>query len=86
MYTFNVKEVHSMDETTKLVYELIDKVRPYLRSDGGDIEIVSVEDGIVYVKMLGACDGCGLIDVTLRQGIETMLLENVPGVIAVVTV
>ena len=40
-----------MDETTKLVHELIDKVRPYLRSDGGDIEIVSVE-GIVYVKML----------------------------------
>jgi Fe-S cluster biogenesis protein NfuA len=73
-----------MDETTKQVHELIDKVRPYLQRDGGDIEIVNVEDGIVYVKMMGACDGCVAIDVTLKQGIETMLLENVPGIIAVV--
>ncbi|BCR35142.1 MAG: NifU family protein [Acholeplasmataceae bacterium] len=73
-----------MDETTKQVHVLIDKVRPYLQRDGGDIEIVNVEDGIVYVKMMGACDGCVAIDVTLKQGIETMLLENVPGIIAVV--
>lgn len=75
-----------MDETERMVHELIDKVRPYLQNDGGDIEILSVEDGLVYVKMLGACDGCSLIDVTLRQGIETMLLENVPGVIGVILV
>lgn len=75
-----------MDETEKMVRELIDKVRPYLQNDGGDIEILSVEDGLVYVKMLGACDGCHLIDYTLRDGIETMLLENVPGVIGVVLV
>lgn len=73
-----------MSEQEKLVHELIQRVRPYLIQDGGDIEIVSVEDGIVYVKMLGACDGCPLIDVTLRQGIESLLLENVPGIIAVV--
>ncbi|NLK12085.1 MAG: NifU family protein [Candidatus Phytoplasma sp.] len=65
---------------------LIDKVRPYLQRDGGDIEVVNIEDGIVYVKMLGACDGCMAIDITLKQGIETMLLENVPGVIAVIDV
>ncbi|AUD64186.1 hypothetical protein BK011_00190 [Tenericutes bacterium MZ-XQ] len=75
-----------MDETTKQVHELIHKVRPYLQRDGGDIEIINVEDGIVYVKMMGACDGCVALDVTLKQGIETMLLENVPGIIAVVTV
>jgi Fe-S cluster biogenesis protein NfuA len=75
-----------MDETTKQVHELIHKVRPYLQRDGGDIEILNVEDGIVYVKMMGACDGCVALDVTLKQGIETMLLENVPGIIAVVTV
>lgn len=73
-----------MNETEKLVHELIERVRPYLIQDGGDIEVISVEDGIVYVKMLGACDGCPLLEVTLKQGIETMLLENVPGVIAVV--
>lgn len=78
--------VNIMDETKQQVLDLINKVRPYLQRDGGDIEILNVEDGIVYVKMLGACDGCMALDVTLRQGIETMLLENVPGVIAVVNV
>jgi len=75
-----------MDETRAQVDSLITRVRPYLQRDGGDIEVISVEDGIVYVKMFGACDGCVALDVTLKQGIETMLLENVPGVIAVVTV
>lgn len=75
-----------MDETEKMVRELIEKVRPYIQNDGGDIEIVSVDEGLVYVKMLGACDGCPLIDITLREGIEMMLLENVPGVIGVVLV
>jgi Fe-S cluster biogenesis protein NfuA len=76
----------AMDDTKQQVLDLIHKVRPYLQRDGGDIEVLNVEDGIVYVKMLGACDGCMALDVTLKQGIETMLLENVPGVIAVVTV
>lgn len=75
-----------MDETKEQVLSLIEKVRPYLQRDGGDIDVINVEDGIVYVKMTGACDGCVALDVTLKQGIETMLLENVPGVIAVVTV
>ncbi len=75
-----------MTEQEKQVHELIDKIRPYLHRDGGDIEVVNIEEGIVYVKMLGACVGCPLIDVTLKDGIEQMLLENVPGIIAVVTV
>jgi Fe-S cluster biogenesis protein NfuA len=69
---------------TEQVNVLIKRVRPYLQRDGGDIEIIRIEDGIVYVKMLGACDGCMAIDITLKQGIETMLLENVPGIIGVV--
>ena len=77
-----------MDQQTMVtqVNTLITKVRPYLQRDGGDIEIISIEEGIVYVKMLGACDGCMAIDITLKQGIETMLLENVPGIIGVVMV
>ena len=66
------------------VMTLITKVRPYLQRDGGDIEVLKIEEGIVYVKMLGACDGCYAIDITLKQGIEAMLLENIPGVIGVV--
>jgi Fe-S cluster biogenesis protein NfuA len=69
---------------TEQVNALIKRVRPYLQRDGGDIEIIRIEGGIVYVKMLGACDGCMAIDITLKQGIETMLLENVPGIIGVV--
>lgn len=74
----------STNNIQKEVNFVIDKVRPYVLRDGGDIELVNVEDGIVYVKMGGACVGCAAIDVTLKQGIETMLLETVPGVIAVV--
>jgi Fe-S cluster biogenesis protein NfuA len=75
------------DTNTKdQVLKIINKIRPYILRDGGDIELVNIEDGIVYVKMGGACDGCAAIDITLKQGIESMMLENVPGIIAVVTV
>ena len=50
-----------MTEQEKLVHELIDRIRPYLHRDGGDIEIVKIEEGIVYVKMLGACEGFQLM-------------------------
>lgn len=76
----------SIEVMNEQVNKIITRVRPYIQRDGGDIELVNIEDGIVYVKMGGACDGCAAIDITLKQGIETMLLENVPGVIAVVTI
>lgn len=65
------------------VKKLINKVRPYLQQDGGDVEFVKIEDNIVYVKMLGACVGCSSIDGTLRDGIESIILEEVPGIIGV---
>lgn len=68
------------------VKTLLEKLRPYIQRDGGDIEFVKIEDGIVYVKMLGACVGCALLDTTLYDGIERLLVEQVPGVIAVVAV
>lgn len=76
----------SVEVMTEQVGQIIKRVRPYIQRDGGDIELVNIEDGIVYVKMGGACDGCAAIDITLKQGIETMMLENVPGIISVVTV
>jgi len=71
------------DKTLNLVNEYIEKIRPYLRKDGGDIEVISVDDGIVYVKMLGACVDCSALDVTIKEGIESMLVEYVPGIIGV---
>lgn len=62
---------------------IINKVRPYLQRDGGDCEFVTMNDGIVYVKMLGACVGCSSIDLTVKDGIEAILLEEVEGVIGV---
>lgn len=68
------------------VLEIIEKIKPYIQRDGGDIELVKVEDGIVYVLMKGACVGCSLIDLTLIDGLERLLIEQVPGIIAVVEV
>ncbi len=62
---------------------ILNKIRPYLQQDGGDVEFIEFKDGIVYVKMLGACIGCSSIDITVKDGIEAMLLEEVPGVIGV---
>lgn len=74
-----------MDEKkiAKEAEAVIEKIRPYIRRDGGDIKFIKYEDGIVYVQMLGACVGCSLIDTTLTDGVEAILLEEVPGIIGV---
>ncbi len=71
------------DKIIVQIKTIIEKIRPYLQRDGGDVEFVSFKDGIVYVKMLGACIGCSSIDLTMKDGIEALLLEEVPGVIGV---
>lgn len=73
----------SLEEREKKVRKIIEKIRPYLVRDGGDIEFVRIENGIVYVRMLGACVGCSSIDVTLKDGIEALLLEEIEGIIGV---
>lgn len=65
------------------IEKIIGKVRPYLNSEGGDIEFLKFEDGIVYVRMLGACIDCGALDSTLKDGIEALLVEYVPEVVEV---
>ncbi len=62
---------------------ILSKIRPYLQADGGDVEFIKFEDGIVYVRLLGACIGCTEQDTTLKDGVEALLLEEVPGVIGV---
>lgn len=73
-------------ETEKKIKEIIERIRPYLVSDGGNLEYIKFEDGIVYIKLLGACAGCSMIDITLKDGIEAMLVEEVPEVLGVVRV
>lgn len=70
-------------DTVEQVKKIISKIRPYLNSEGGDLEFLGFKDGIVYVRMLGACADCGMLDMTLTDGIEAMLKEEVPAVIGV---
>ena len=70
-------------DVEKQVKTILNKVRPYLQRDGGDVEFQKVEDGIVFIKLIGACVGCSSIDLTLKEGIEAILLEEVPGIIGV---
>lgn len=65
------------------IKKILNKIRPYLNAEGGDLEYIDYKEGIVYIKMLGACIDCGALDSTLKDGIETLLIENVPEVIEV---
>jgi len=60
------------------------RIRPALQADGGDVELVDVNDGVVKVKLTGACGGCPMATMTLRNGIERVLKEEVPEVKEVV--
>ncbi len=63
------------------VEEALKKIRPFLQADGGDVELVRVtEDGIVEVKLTGACVGCPMSQMTLRAGVERALLKEIPGI------
>lgn len=72
-----------MEEIVVKIKDVLEKVRPYLQRDGGDIEFVDFKDGIVFVRMLGACAGCEALDDTLKDGVEQILMEEVPGVLEV---
>ena len=71
-------------EQEQKIIDIIERLRPYLISDGGDIEFVKYEDNIVYVRLMGACAHCHMIDVTLKDGIEAAIQEEVPEVEEVV--
>lgn len=79
-----VEKTRKKDDIIKeQVISVIERIRPYINSDGGDIEFCYIKDGIVYVKLFGACIGCGLVENTLYDGLENMLVSEVPGIIGV---
>lgn len=71
------------EQTIEQIKNILNQLRPYINQDGGDVEFISFDDGIVKIQMLGACVGCGVVDMTVKQGIEQALVEEVPGVIGV---
>ena len=68
------------------IKQVLDKLRPFLVSDGGDLEFVKYENNVVYIRMMGACANCGMIDFTLKDGIEAAIQEEVPEVLQVVNI
>jgi Fe-S cluster biogenesis protein NfuA len=68
------------------VEEVLDKVRPSLRADGGDVELVDVKEGVVNVRLTGACGGCPMSQMTLKMGIERLLKKEIPEIKEVVAV
>lgn len=75
--------MHSQEKEQTLrerVERSLDTVRPALRADGGDVELVDVDDGVVSVRLTGACGGCPMATMTLKMGIERTLQQQVPEV------
>ena len=77
------KEEKAMREE---VEKALDKIRPALMADGGGVELVEVKDGVVKVKLTGACGGCPMSQMTLKMGIERSLKSEIPEIKEVVAV
>lgn len=74
------------NDVEEKIKEVINKLRPFLIQDGGNLEFVKYEDNIVYVKLLGACANCSMMDITLKDGIEQLIINEVPEVTEVVNI
>ncbi|MDQ7818303.1 MAG: NifU family protein [Melioribacteraceae bacterium] len=69
------------DVLKEKVLKVLDTIRPYLKADGGDVELVKIsQEGIVEVKLTGACVNCPMSQMTLRAGVERALIREVPGI------
>lgn len=75
-----------MNETERKIQEIVDKLRPFLINDGGNIEFVKYENNIVYIRMMGACANCQMLDITLRDGIAAAIINEVPDVKDVINI
>ena len=86
VYNTFCSQVIIMKKQEKLIKDIIDKLRPFLINDGGNIEYIKYEDNIVYIRMMGACANCQMLDLTLKDGIEAAIMNEVPEVKAVINV
>ena len=68
------------------IEKIIDEIRPALQADGGNIELVDVQDGVVKVRLMGACGSCPMSQLTLKRGVEARLKAKLPAVKEVVAV
>lgn len=75
-----------MKEIEEKINDIINKLRPFLINDGGNIEFVKYEDNIVYIKMMGACANCQMLDFTLKDGIAAAITNEIPEVKDVINI
>lgn len=75
--------MNEKNEIEKKILSVIEKIRPFLISDGGNIEFIKFDNGIAYVKMMGHCSDCPMLDVTLKDSIEIAITNEVPEVVEV---
>ena len=68
------------EEIINKIKAIIEELKPFLISDGGTLEYINYEEGVVYVKLGGACANCAFLDITLKDGIEQMLMNEIPEV------
>ena len=66
------------NKTEDKIKLLIERIRPYLINDGRDLKFIKYENNIVYVQLTGACEGCPIMDITLKDGIEEILKNEIP--------
>lgn len=66
------------------INEVLDRIRPYLQNDGGDVYFKRFENGVVYVSLVGACSNCPMAAMTLQDGVESALISEIPEVIKVI--
>jgi len=73
--------------TTERIETILDKIRPSIQADGGDVELVNIrEDNVIEVRLKGACNGCPMSTLTLKAGIERIIKEEIPEVAEVISV
>ena len=88
MANIEFPEVKDRDPNSEIdmdvLNDTIEYIRPAVQADGGDIKLASVNDGVVNIEMLGACQGCPLSIATLKSGIQRILKDKVPGVVEVI--
>lgn len=79
--------IHTKESMMKeRVQEVIDRIRPSLQADGGDVELIEIDGSVVKVRLQGACAGCPMSQMTLKNGIERLIKQEVPEVESVVAV
>jgi len=83
---FEVNRIRSVNPMKEKVEKALNDVRPHLQADGGDVELVDVENNIVKVRLKGACAGCPMSQMTLKQGIEQYIKKLIPEIISVESV